>query len=95
MFKNSGISSELQLKKETLEAVGFTFDTISKKSGWNWNNAADCSDGNLPTEAAVIQDAWRHAGELAQSALNIPSETWQRMAAKEQKEMIEEAMADE
>jgi len=27
--------------------------------------------------------------------LNIPSETWQRMAAKEQKEMIEDAMAGE
>jgi hypothetical protein len=95
MFKNSGISSELQLKKETLEAVGFTFDSISKKSGWNWNAAAESSDGNMPTEAAAIQDAWRHAGERAQSALNIPPETWQRMAAKEQKEMIEDAMAGE
>jgi hypothetical protein len=93
MFKNSGISSELQLKKETLEAVGFTFDSISKKSGWNWNAAAESSDGNMPTEAAAIQDAWRHAGERAQSALKIPAETWQRMAAKEQKEMIEDAMA--
>lgn len=95
MFKNSGISSELQLKKETLEALGFAFDSVSKKSGWNWSTAAESSDGNMPTEAGVIQDAWRHAGEHAQSVLNIPSETWQRMAAKEQKEMIEDAMTGE
>lgn len=97
MFKNSGISFDAQLKKETLEAIGFAFESVSKKSGWNWatsgSSPAESSDGNLPTEAGAIQDAWRHAGEQTQSLLNIPSETWGRMGTKEQKEMIEDAMA--
>jgi hypothetical protein len=93
MFKNSAISSDLQSRKEALEAVGYSFKSISKKSGWNWSIAADISDGNTPTESDVIQDAWRHAGERAQSILNIPSETWSRMGTKEQREMIDEALA--
>jgi hypothetical protein len=93
MFKNSAISSDLQSRKEALEAVGYSFKSISKKSGWNWSITADSSDGNTPTESDVIQDAWRHAGERAQSILNIPSETWSRMGTKEQREMIDEAMA--
>ena len=93
MFKNSAISSDLQSRKETLEAIGYAFDSISKKSGWNWRTTADSSDANIPTEGGIIQHAWRHAGERAQSILNIPAETWSRMSTKEQKEMIEEAMA--
>lgn len=94
MFKNSGISSDLQSRKETLAAVGYSFKSITKKSGWNWSNNADSSDGNTPTESDVIQDAWRHAAGRAQSILNIPAETWDRMGTKEQQEMIEEALAD-
>ncbi|OGB20600.1 MAG: hypothetical protein A3I66_22795 [Burkholderiales bacterium RIFCSPLOWO2_02_FULL_57_36] len=93
MFKNSALSSDLQSRKETLEAVGYSFESISKKSGWNWSHASDSSDGNVPTEGGVIQDAWRHAGERTQDILNIPPETWSRMGTREQKEMIEEAMA--
>ena len=95
MFKNSAISSDLQSRKETLEAVGYSFESISKKSGWRWNATADSSDGNLPTEGGAIQDAWRHAGEHAQSTLNIPAETWARMGTKEQREMIEAAFSGE
>ncbi|CAN5489235.1 hypothetical protein BH11PSE11_BH11PSE11_29930 [soil metagenome] len=95
MFKNSAISSDLQSRKETLQAVGYAFESASKKSGWRWTTATDSSDGNVPTEAGVIQDAWRHAGECAQEKLNIPSETWGRMGAKEQKEMIDESIAGE
>jgi hypothetical protein len=94
MFKNSAISSDLQSRKEALEAVGYTFTSITKKSGWNWSIGVDSSDGNMPTESDAIQDAWRHAGERAQGKLNIPSETWSRMGTKEQREMIEEALAD-
>jgi hypothetical protein len=93
MFKNSAISSDMQSRKEALEAVGYSFKSISKKSGWNWSTAAESSDGNTPTESDVIQNAWRHAGERAQSILNIPSETWDRMGIKEQREMIDEALA--
>lgn len=94
MLKNGKISSELQLKKETLQELGYTFDSISKKSGWSWSALSDASTSNASSEAEVIQDAWRNAGEKAQSVLSIPLETWQRMAAREQKEMIEEAFAD-
>jgi hypothetical protein len=93
MFKSSKISSDLQLKKETLEELGYVFDSVSKRSGWNWSAPTNNSDGNLPAEGDVIQDAWRDAGEQAQSILNIPPETWERMATKEQKEMIEDALA--
>ncbi len=92
MFKNSAISSDLQSRKEALEAVGYSFKSASRKSGWNWSTDADSSDGNQPTEGDVIQDAWRHAGDQAQSILNIPSDTWDRMGTKEQREMIEEAL---
>ena len=92
MFKNTKLSSELQLKKEALENIGYSFDTISKKSGWSWSAPSDSSDGHLATEGDVIQDAWRHAGEQAQRTLNIPADIWERMAAREQKEMIEDAL---
>lgn len=93
MFKNSALSSDLQSRKETLEAVGYAFESVSKKSGWSWSHSSDSSDGNIPTEGGAIQDAWRDAGERTQDILNIPSETWSRMGTREQKEMIEEAMA--
>lgn len=95
MLKNGKISTELQLKKESLQLLGYAFDSISKKSGWSWSSDSDASTSNSPSEGEVIQDAWRNAGEKAQSVLNIPSETWQRMAVKEQKEMIEEAFAED
>lgn len=93
MFKNSALSSDLQSRKETLEAVGYAFESVSKKSGWHWSHSLDNSDRNIPTEGGAIQDAWRHAGERTQDILSIPSETWSRMGTREQKEMIEEAMA--
>jgi hypothetical protein len=68
------------------------FKSNTKKFGWNWSIGVDSSDGNMPTESDVIQDAWRHAGERAQGKLNIPSETSGRMGTKEQREMIEEAL---
>ena len=92
MFKNTKLSSELQLKKEALENAGYTFDSISKKSGWNWSAPSAASDGHYATQGDAIQDAWRHAGEQAQSILNIPAEIWERMATREQKEMIEDAL---
>lgn len=93
MFKNSKMSSDQQLKKETLEGLGYSFDSASKKSGWNWSAPKDSSDGKFPTEGDAVQDAWRDAGDKTKRILNIPSETWDRMAAKEQKEMIEDALA--
>ena len=92
MFKNTKLSSDLQLKKDSLENIGYSFDSVSKKSGWNWNTSSDSSDGHLATEGDAIQDAWRHAGEQAQRILNIPADIWERMAAKEQKEMIEDGL---
>ena len=87
------ICSYLQLKKETLEAIGYVFDSISKKSGWTWTAQLNESNQHFSNESEAVQDAWNNAGERTQSVLNIPTETWARMSSKEQKEMILEALA--
>jgi len=93
MFNKGKISSDLQLKKETLEALGYVFDSISKKSGWTWAAQLNESIDRFSSEGEAVQDAWTNAGERTQSVLNIPVETWNRMSTKEQKEMIHEALA--
>ena len=93
MFNKGKISSDLQLKKETLEAIGYVFDSISKKSGWTWSAQLNESMEHFSSESEAVQDAWNNAGERTQSVLSIPAETWERMSSKEQKEMILEALA--
>lgn len=94
MFKSGKISSAAQEKRETLTGIGYSFDSASRKSGWRWSTESDSSNGNLPDEAAVIEDAWRDAGSKTQQKLQIPDETWSRMGMKEQTEMILDALGD-
>jgi hypothetical protein len=91
-FKSSGVSSGAAGKKEILEEMGYTFDSITKKSGWLWSTAAARSDQNQPTEGDAIEDAWRDAGERTCEAMNIPADTWERMGVKEQGELLQEAL---
>ena len=93
MFNKGNISADLQLKKETLEAIGYVFDSISKKSGWTWSAQLNESTEHFSSESEAVQDAWNNAGERTQSVLSLPDDTWGRMSSKEQKEMILEALA--
>ena len=92
MFKNGKISTAAQDMRETLTGIGYAFDSASRKSGWRWSTDTDRSDGNLPDEAAAIDDAWRDAGKRTQEKLSIPDDTWRRMGVKEQTEMILDAL---
>lgn len=92
-FKSSKAPSGGVGKKETLEGLGYAFDSVTKKSGWSWNTSTAHSDQNQPTEGDVIEDAWRDAGERTQAAMDIPADTWQRMSVKEQAELIQEALS--
>ncbi|WP_151633192.1 hypothetical protein [Noviherbaspirillum aerium] len=92
-FKSGKVSSGDAEKKELLEGLGYTFDSVTKKSGWSWSTSAATSDGNQPTEGDAIGDAWRDAGERTQAALNIPADTWERMSVREQTELIQEALS--
>jgi hypothetical protein len=92
-FKNSKVSSGDADRKEILEGLGYTFDSVTKKSGWSWSTAAASSDQNQPTESDAISDAWRDAGERTQAAMNIPADTWDRMSVKEQAELVQEALS--
>ena len=91
-FKNSRLSSAEQIMKQTLESLGYSFDSASKKSGWAWSTQRDHSDGNKATEAEAVEDAWQHAAGKAQAGLDIPEETWARMGTGEQADMITEAL---
>jgi hypothetical protein len=92
-FKNSKVSSGDAEKKDLLEELGYTFDSVTKKSGWKWSTSAASSDHNQPTEGDAIADAWCDAGERTQAAMNIPADTWEHMSVKEQAELIQEALA--
>lgn len=95
MFKSGKISSAAQEKRDTLSGIGYAFDSASRKSGWRWSTDSGGSDGNLPDEAAAIEDAWRDAGERTRTKLSIPEDTWSRMGIKEQTEMILDALGDQ
>ena len=93
MFKNSKISSDQVLKKETLEALGYAFEYMSKKTGWRWVGATSRSDSNQPTEAEIIGSAWDDAAAQTCTILDIAPGTWDGMNTKEQKEMIDDALS--
>lgn len=93
-FKSGKVSSGANEKKEILEALGYTFDSVTKKSGWSWSTSNASSLDNQPTEADVIADAWRDAGERTQLAMDIPADTWDRMSVKEQGQLLREALSD-
>jgi hypothetical protein len=92
-FKSGALSSGAAEKKAILEDLGYAFDSVTKKSGWNWSTSSAGSDSNQPTEGEAIDDAWRNAGERAQSAMEIPAATWERMSLKEQAQLIQEALS--
>lgn len=94
-FKSGKVSAGDAEKKEVLEQLGYVFDSVTKKSGWNWSTSAASSDRNQPTEGDAIADAWRDAGERTQAAMKIPIETWDRMTVKEQAELILEALSSQ
>jgi hypothetical protein len=91
-FKNSRLSSSGQVMKQTLESLGYSFDSASKKSGWAWSTQLEHSVGNRPTEGEAVEDAWLHAASIAQTELDIPPDTWTRMGTSEQADMITEAL---
>jgi len=93
-FKSSKVSSGATEKKDILEALGYTFDSVTKRSGWSWSTSNARSLDNQPTEGDVISDAWRDAGERTQLAMDIPADTWERMSVKEQGELLREALSD-
>jgi hypothetical protein len=74
-FKSSKVSSGATDKKGLLEELGYTFDSVTRKSGWSWSAANTSSAENQPSEAEAIADAWRDAGAQAQKALDIPVDT--------------------
>jgi hypothetical protein len=92
-FKSGKLSSGAAEKKETLEGLGYAFDSVTKKSGWSWSTPTTRSDHNLPTEGDAIEDTWRDAGERTQAAMSIPDDTWRRMGVREQAELIQEALS--
>jgi hypothetical protein len=92
-FKTSKVSSGATGKKELLEELGYTFDSVTKKSGWSWSTSVTSSAENQPSEGEAIADAWRDAGERAQQTLDIPADTWDRMSMKEQAELLREALS--
>lgn len=91
-FKSGGVSSGAAGQREILEEAGYTFDMVTKKSGWSWSTRSTRSDQNQPTEGDAIADAWRDAGERTCTAMSIPLETWDRMGVKEQGELLQEAL---
>lgn len=93
MFKNSKISSDHLMKKETLEAFDYAFEYMSKKTGWRWVGPSSRSDTNQPTEADIIDSAWEDAAEKTRGLLDISPANWDGMNAKEQKEMIDDALS--
>src|SRR6476620_819174 len=92
-FKSGKVSSGASEKKEVLEALGYAFDSITRKSGWNWVSPHASSVENQPMEAAAIADAWRDAGERTCLLMDIPDNTWERMSVKEQAELLQEALS--
>lgn len=92
-FKSGKVSSGASEKKEVLEALGYAFDSITKKSGWNWVSPNGSSIDNQTTEAEAITDAWRDAGERTCLMMDIPDSTWERMSVKEQAELLREALS--
>lgn len=91
-FKNARLSSGDSEKRQLLEDLGYTFDSVTKKSGWSWSTSTGSSGQNQPTEADAVADAWHDAGERTQAAMNIPAATWERMSSKEQAELVSEAL---
>ena len=57
------------------------------------DDALNLNDANQPTETDAIEDAWRDAGERTQELMGIPADTWERMGAKEQGELLREALS--
>ncbi|HEV2609789.1 MAG TPA: hypothetical protein VGU61_05935, partial [Noviherbaspirillum sp.] len=92
-FKSGKVSSGVAEQKAILEELGYTFDSVTKKSGWKWITSAAGSQQHHPTEGDAIEDAWRDAGERTQAAMIIPADTWERMSIKEQAELIQEALS--
>lgn len=92
-FKSSKVSSGASERKDLLQGLGYTFDSVTKKSGWSWSTPAAASEHNQPTEGDAIADAWRNAGERTREAMNIPADTWERMSDREQSELIQEALS--
>lgn len=92
-FKSGGLSAGAAEKKILLEELGYGFDSVTRKSGWNWSTSTAQSDGNQPTEGDAIDDAWRDAGERTREAMDIPAATWERMSVKEQAGLIQEALS--
>ena len=92
-FKSGKVSSGAGEKKEVLESLGYAFDSVTRKSGWKWVAPHAGSMDNQPTEAEAIADAWRDAGERTCSAMDIPGDTWERMSAREQAELLREALS--
>jgi hypothetical protein len=93
MFKSGKLSSDRQLKKETLEALGYDFHYMSKKTGWRWSSASNSSANNAMTEAEIIDSAWDDAAEKTCQKLEISTDTWLSMGSKEQKEFVDEALS--
>lgn len=92
-FKSGKVSTGASEKKEVLEALGYAFDSITKKSGWTWVSLHASSVDNQPTESEAIADAWRDASERTCQAMDIPDKTWERMSGKEQAELLQEALS--
>ena len=92
-FKSGKVSSEAAEKKETLEGLGYSFDSVTKKSGWSWHTPTAHSSHKLLTESEIIDNAWHDAGERTRAAMKIPPDTWQRMGVKEQAELIQDALS--
>jgi hypothetical protein len=92
-FKSGKVSSGAAERKELLQEMGYTFDSVTKKSGWSWSTSTAGSERNQPTEGDAIADAWRDAGERTQAAMNIPADTWERMSDREQSELMQEALS--
>jgi hypothetical protein len=92
-FKSGKVSSGASDKKDVLQELGYAFDSVTKKSGWNWTSPDASSVDNQPTEADAIADAWRDAGERTRLVMEIPANTWERMSVKEQAELLREALS--
>jgi hypothetical protein len=94
-FKGGKLSSGATGKKEILEALGYAFDSVTKRSGWSWSTSSAASSDRHPSEAEAIDDAWRDAAERTQLAMDIPADTWERMSVREQGELLREALSGE
>ena len=92
-FKAGAVNATDTERRELLSQLGYQFDSVTKKSGWFWTSPVGQCERNQSTEADVIADAWRDAGDRTCETMKIPSETWDRMGIKEQGELIEEALS--